>query len=89
MLASLSGGKNIVANLRDGDAFDLSVKFTGVQPFAFSYRRILSSSEKGNVFVESKQISGIEAQEYHFPLDAAGTYELISVSDKFCRYPPE
>jgi nucleoporin POM152 len=84
-IAVLSGGKNIVANVREGDSFDLSVKFTGVEPFSFTYRRI-STTEDGLVLVESKQVNNISSHEYHFPTESAGTYELISVADRFCRF---
>ena len=51
-------------------------------PFAFTYRRI---GRDGSI--ESKQFTGINEDEFHFHTDLGGKFELVSVSDKFCRFP--
>lgn len=77
-----------VDNLREGDKPAVfTVRFSGTPPFTFSYTRSRSHSGRPRI-VETQTITDIWADSYSISSSTPGDYEVTSVSDKYCRYPP-
>jgi nucleoporin POM152 len=74
--------------LREGDepaAF--SVHFTGTPPFTVTYTRSEVIGSKARV-VDAQTVTDIWEKDYTISSSSPGDYEVTSVSDKYCRYPP-
>ena len=75
-------------DLREGDGPAVfTVSFTGTAPFGFTYTRSELIGTKWTV-VETQTVTDIETDSYTISSSAPGDYEVTSVSDKYCRYPP-
>lgn len=79
------------------------VRFTGTPPFSFTYTRSESTLGSKSRVIETQvsnrrredhdasdaqTITDIMEQEYRITSSLPGDYEVTSVSDKYCRYPP-
>ncbi|WVN90719.1 uncharacterized protein L203_105961 [Cryptococcus depauperatus CBS 7841] len=83
--ARISSGED---DLHEGDEPAVfRVWFTGTAPFAFTYTRSEQVGSKYKV-VDSQTITGIMEDSYAVSSSLPGDYQVISVSDRFCRYPP-
>jgi nucleoporin POM152 len=77
-----------VDQLREGDQPAVfAVHFRGTPPFTFSYTRSELVNGRPRV-VETQTVTDIWADSYSISSSAPGDYEVTSVADKFCRYPP-
>lgn len=77
-----------IDNLREGDKPAVfGVRFSGTPPFTFSYTRSETHNGRPRI-VETQTITDIWTDSYSISSSAPGDYEVTSVSDKFCRYPP-
>jgi len=77
-----------IDQLREGDQPAVfSVHFRGTPPFTFSYTRSEQVNGRSRV-METQTVTDIWAESYTISSSAPGDYEVTSVSDKFCRYPP-
>ncbi|EIW69014.1 hypothetical protein TREMEDRAFT_71756 [Tremella mesenterica DSM 1558] len=75
-------------HLREGDEPAVfGVTFEGTSPFSFTYTRSEIINGKKKV-VETQTITDIHDNNYIISSSAPGDYEVTSVSDKWCRYPP-
>lgn len=61
--------------------------FTGTPPFSFTYTRSELQNNKPRV-METQTITDIQERHYTISSSAEGDYEVISVGDRYCRYPP-
>ncbi|KAI3648067.1 hypothetical protein MP228_005921 [Amoeboaphelidium protococcarum] len=77
-----TSGKQII---REGSHTEMNLQFQGHPPFGFTYVR-LSDDHSGKV-LEKKAVSDITSAVYSMPLDKSGTYRVVSVQDKYCKYP--
>ncbi|WVQ78800.1 hypothetical protein IAT38_000891 [Cryptococcus sp. DSM 104549] len=83
--ARISTGED---DLREGDEPAVfTVKFTGTAPFSFTYTRSEQVGSRSKV-VETQTITDISEDYYAISSSLPGDYTVVSVSDKFCRYPP-
>lgn len=79
------------------------VRFTGTPPYSFTYTRSETTVGSKSRVVETQvsrprivclgasnkqTITDIMEEEYRITSSLPGDYEVTSVSDKYCRYPP-
>lgn len=78
------------------------VRFTGTPPYSFTYTRSEATVGSKSRVVETQvsdawnsrddpdvqTITDIMEEEYRITSSLPGDYEVTSVSDKYCRYPP-
>lgn len=75
-------------HLHEGDQPAIfGVKFQGTPPFTFTYVRFEMSNGKKKV-EETLTISEIWENEYWISSSTPGDYEVTSIADKYCRFPP-
>ncbi|CAA22435.1 nucleoporin, transmembrane ring glycoprotein subunit Pom152 [Schizosaccharomyces pombe] len=85
----ISNGKDVIENIHEGDQAEISFHFTGTPPFSFSYaRRALGKKRPGKV-LETHTVTGINEYEYKVLSSVEGVYTVLSVQDKYCRYPQD
>lgn len=89
----ISGGKEIIENIREGDMVQAVVDLVGVPPFDFEWRRsrlIWDGANqrhyKGEV-LESHMVYGVEEHRYLINTSVEGIIEIVSIKDKYCQYP--
>ncbi|ORX35215.1 hypothetical protein BD324DRAFT_631845 [Kockovaella imperatae] len=76
-----------VAHLREGDdPASFSVTFEGTPPFSFTYTRSEMVGSRSKI-VETQTVSDIMKFSYTISSTSPGDYEVVSVTDKYCRYP--
>jgi len=75
-------------SLREGDdPAVFALNLYGTPPFSFTYTRSETFNNRPRV-VETQTITDIWEEQYAISSSSPGDYQVISVSDKFCRYPP-
>ncbi|ORY24076.1 hypothetical protein BCR39DRAFT_548028 [Naematelia encephala] len=71
------------------DPAAFSVHFTGTPPYSFTYTRSESASARGRSrVVDTQTVTDVWEDRYTISSSSPGDYEVVSVSDKWCRYPP-
>ncbi|EPY51636.1 nucleoporin Pom152 [Schizosaccharomyces cryophilus OY26] len=83
----VSDGGEVIENIHEGDQAEISFHFTGIPPFSFTYcRRAIGRKGPGKI-LEMHTITGIYDYEYKVLSSTEGVYTVLSVQDKYCRYP--
>ncbi|KAI9491678.1 hypothetical protein BDB00DRAFT_831699 [Zychaea mexicana] len=89
----VSGGREIIENIREGDMVQANVDLVGVPPFDFEWQRseaIWDSNKKrffkGNV-LESHTVHNVEGHRYSINTSTEGIIEVTRIKDRFCHYP--
>lgn len=89
----ISGGKEVIENIHEGDMVQAVVDLVGEPPFDFEWRRsrlVWDSANqrhyKGEV-LESHMVYGVEEHRYLINTSVEGIIEIASIKDKYCQYP--
>lgn len=69
------------------DPASFSVRFTGTPPFTFTYTRSQLVGSRTKI-LDTQTVTDIMEYDYTISSSLEGDYEVTSVSDKWCRYPP-
>ncbi|ORY99344.1 hypothetical protein BCR43DRAFT_489127 [Syncephalastrum racemosum] len=89
----VSGGKEIIENIREGDMVQAIVDLVGTPPFDFEWQRsdaIWDTHQnryyKGAV-LETHTVHNVEGHRYYINTSMEGIIEVVSIRDQFCHYP--
>ncbi|CAO3642232.1 unnamed protein product [Cunninghamella echinulata] len=89
----VSGGKDIIENIREGEMVQAIVDLVGTPPFDFEWKRseliwdhAKKHHYKGRV-LESHVVHGVEDYRYAINTSTEGVIEVVSIKDKYCQYP--
>ncbi|KAI8060399.1 uncharacterized protein B0P05DRAFT_557984 [Gilbertella persicaria] len=89
----ISGGKDIIENIHEGDMVQAIVDFVGTPPFDFEWRRSRliwdnknNRHYKGEV-LESHIVTGVQEHRYSINTSVEGIIEIVSIKDRYCHYP--
>jgi nucleoporin POM152 len=84
----ISEGTSVVKGIPQGDQAEIVFRFYGTPPFTFTYTRsaIAKKGQKPKVLESHTRT----ADDYTYVMFASleGTYEVTSIEDKYCAYPP-
>jgi nucleoporin POM152 len=84
----ISEGTSVVKGIPQGDQAEIVFRFYGTPPFTFTYTRsaISKKGQKPKVLESHTRT----ADDYTYVMFASleGTYEVTSIEDKYCAYPP-
>ncbi|CAO3619237.1 unnamed protein product [Cunninghamella blakesleeana] len=89
----VSGGKDIIENIHEGEMVQAIVDLVGTPPFDFEWKRseliwdhAKKHHYKGRV-LESHVVHGVEDYRYAINTSTEGVIEVVSIKDKYCQYP--
>ncbi|KAI9267839.1 hypothetical protein BY458DRAFT_556205 [Sporodiniella umbellata] len=89
----ISGGKEILENIHEGDMVQAVVDLIGTPPFEFEWRRselIWDATNKrhykGKV-LESHMVYNVQEHQYFINTSVEGVIEIASIKDYYCQYP--
>ncbi|KAI7857423.1 hypothetical protein BDC45DRAFT_459107 [Circinella umbellata] len=89
----VSGGKEIIENIQEGDMVQAVVDLVGVPPFDFEWQRSEAIWDthrkryfKGSV-IESHTVHNVEGHQYRINTSTEGIIEVTRIKDQFCHYP--
>ncbi|KAI9476070.1 MAG: hypothetical protein EXX96DRAFT_527054 [Benjaminiella poitrasii] len=89
----ISGGREIIENIREGDMVQATVDLVGTPPFDFEWRRsrlvwdrVNKRHYKGEV-LESHIVTGLLEHRYLINTSVEGIIEIVSIKDRYCQYP--
>ncbi|KAI9311595.1 hypothetical protein BX666DRAFT_1996701 [Dichotomocladium elegans] len=89
----VSGGREIIENIREGEMVQATVDLIGTPPFDFEWQRseaIWDSSKKrffkGEV-LESHSVHNVEGHRYAINTSVEGIIEVVRIKDAYCHYP--
>lgn len=89
----VSGGKDLVESVEEGDMVDVTIDLMGTPPFDFEWRRFqliwddrTKQHFKGAV-LESHQVQHVTGHQYIIRTSTEGIIELVSIKDRYCQYP--
>ncbi|KAI7868786.1 hypothetical protein BDF14DRAFT_1790894 [Spinellus fusiger] len=89
----VSGGKDIIENIREGDMVQAVVDLVGTPPFSFVWQRseVVWDTKRKRHFkgkvLESHSVQDIEEYQYLINTSTEGIIEITSIKDRFCQYP--
>jgi nucleoporin POM152 len=92
--ARVHAGNTYIENIREGDQAEIIFEFEGTPPFSFTYTKSAPASanakgKKGaSQVLETHTITGVETNRYSVFTQSEGTWNVVSVQDKYCAYPP-
>ncbi|KAJ1982450.1 hypothetical protein H4R34_001709 [Dimargaris verticillata] len=81
----VNGGREISEDIHEGEQTAIEVQFTGTAPFSFSYVR--TAIDNPSNILETQTITGIHDTTYTITTSQEGTFEAVSISDRYCRFP--
>ncbi|KAG1471634.1 hypothetical protein G6F56_002012 [Rhizopus delemar] len=89
----ISGGKEILENIHEGDMVQAVVDLIGTPPFEFEWRRseliwdpVNKRHYKGKV-LESHLVYHVQGYQYFINTSVEGIIEIASIKDRYCQYP--
>ncbi|KAI9250213.1 hypothetical protein BDA99DRAFT_564180 [Phascolomyces articulosus] len=89
----VSGGKEVIENIREGDMVQAVVDLVGVPPFDFEWQRSEAIWDghrkrffKGSV-IESHTVHNVEGHQYSINTSTEGIIEVTRIKDRYCHYP--
>ncbi|KAG0181849.1 hypothetical protein DFQ28_005079 [Apophysomyces sp. BC1034] len=89
----VSGGKEIIENIREGDMVQAVVDLVGTPPFDFEWQRseLIWDQQnkrhfKGRV-LENHVVQGVDGHRYYINTSTEGVIEVVSIKDRYCQYP--
>ncbi|KAF2018516.1 hypothetical protein BU24DRAFT_390489 [Aaosphaeria arxii CBS 175.79] len=82
----LSGGQVSQVDIHEGGGTDLEFQFWGTPPFEFTYTRSTNAAKgkKSKVLEIRTEIS--HERELRIPVQEEGTYEVVSIKDRWCSF---
>ncbi|KAL1914925.1 uncharacterized protein VTP21DRAFT_7841 [Calcarisporiella thermophila] len=80
--ARVSGGREIIETLREGDKTEINIELIGEPPFTFTYTR----SAPGGI-LEKHTVRDVQDNKYTLYTSQEGTFEVVFVADRWCQYP--
>jgi nucleoporin POM152 len=88
--AQVGHGKRIIQDIHEGDQAEIVFTLIGEPPFTFTYQRSESTTKKGQRgrVLETHTVSRVNTHEYSIYSALEGTWTVVSIADKYCRYPP-
>ncbi|KAJ1975955.1 hypothetical protein H4R35_002910 [Dimargaris xerosporica] len=81
----VNGGREVSEDIHEGEHTTIEVQFTGTAPFSFSYVR--TAIDNPSNILETQTITNIHDTTYTITTSQEGTFEAVSISDRYCRYP--
>ncbi|KAI8979759.1 hypothetical protein BDF20DRAFT_835729 [Mycotypha africana] len=89
----ISGGREIIESIHEGDMVQAVVDLYGTPPFDFEWRRSRliwdeknKKHYKGEV-LESHNVYGVQEHRYYINTSVEGIIEIVSIKDRYCQYP--
>ncbi|KAL9555078.1 hypothetical protein MBANPS3_002531 [Mucor bainieri] len=89
----VSGGRDVVDSVEEGEMVDVTVDLIGTPPFDFEWRRYkliwddrTQQHHKGAV-LESHNVYNQKEHQYIIRTSTEGIIELASIKDRYCQYP--
>ncbi|KAL0073492.1 hypothetical protein F4703DRAFT_1947459 [Phycomyces blakesleeanus] len=89
----ISGGKEIIESINEGDMVQAVVDLVGTPPFNFEWQRSeliwnikTNKHHKGRV-LEKHYVENVEDYRYYINTSTEGIIEITSIKDRFCQYP--
>lgn len=92
--ARVHAGSTFIENIREGDQAEIVFELEGTPPFSFTYTKSapIAPNARGKKatpqVLETHTITGVEANRYSVFTQSEGTWNVVSVQDRFCAYPP-
>lgn len=86
LLSSISENVGELTHAGD-DPASFSVRLTGTPPFTFTYTRSQLVGSRTKI-LDTQTVTDVMEYDYTISSSLEGDYEVTSVSDRWCRYPP-
>ncbi|CEI90593.1 hypothetical protein RMCBS344292_04914 [Rhizopus microsporus] len=89
----VSGGREILENIREGDMVQAVVDLIGTPPFDFEWRRseLIWDEQRKRHFkgkaLESHLVYDVQEHQYVINTSVEGIIEVVSIKDRYCQYP--
>lgn len=80
----VSEGTTIIQDIHEGDQAEIIFTLKGTPPFNFVYTRSECTRKGRCKVVETNMVNDVQSHEYVIYTSMQGTYEAISVEDKYC-----
>lgn len=78
-------GISVVKDIHEGDQAELIFSLSGTPPFSFTYTRSeLVGRPPRPKIIETHSVSNVEGYQYSIFTNLQGTYEVISIQDRYC-----
>lgn len=85
----LSGGQVLEIDIHEGGGTDLEFEFTGTPPFEFTYTRSTNAARGKKSKVLEVRTERSEGTHLKIPVQEEGTYEVVSIKDRWCSFARE
>ncbi|KAF2000308.1 hypothetical protein P154DRAFT_491849 [Amniculicola lignicola CBS 123094] len=82
----LSGGQVTEVDIHEGGGTDLEFSFTGTPPFEFMYTRSTNAVKGKKSRVLEIRTEKSEGWHLKIPVQEEGTYEVVSIKDRWCGF---
>lgn len=93
--ARVQKGNTYIENIREGDQAEIVFEFDGTPPFSFTYTKSAPAAPAGKgkkaaaaQVLETHTITEVETKRYSIFTQSEGTWNVVSVQDRYCAYPP-
>ncbi|THV07501.1 hypothetical protein K435DRAFT_959584 [Dendrothele bispora CBS 962.96] len=89
--AEVAHGIPDITNIHEGEQAEIIFTLIGQPPFTFTYQRSeLGSGKQGKPkILETHTVSRVFSNEYSIFSALEGIWTVTSISDRYCRYPPQ
>lgn len=85
----LSGGQVSEVDIHEGGGTDLEFEFWGTPPFEFTYTRSTNAARGRKSKVLEVKTERSEGHHLKIPVQEEGTYEVVSIKDRWCSFARE
>lgn len=85
----LSGGQVSEIDIHEGGGTDLEFEFGGTPPFEFTYTRSTNAARGRKSKVLEVKTERSEGHHLSIPVQEEGTYEVVSIKDRWCSFATE
>ena len=84
--AHVSGGRNVIESLHQGDAAEIVFRLSGEPPFAFTYQRTEAvDTHAAPRVLETHTVEGISEPTYTIRTSEEGTWSVVWMQDRWCQ----
>lgn len=85
----LSGGQVSEIDIHEGGGTDLEFDFSGTPPFEFTYTRSTNAARGRKSKLLEVKTERSEGHHLSIPVQEEGTYEVVSIKDRWCSFARE
>jgi nucleoporin POM152 len=85
----LSGGQVSEIDIHEGGGTDLEFEFWGTPPFEFTYTRSTNAARGRKSKVLEVKTERSDGHHLRIPVQEEGTYEVVSIKDRWCSFARE